>query len=235
MPKLVIKSHRPWQMALAIIALSAIIAVFTWLLLDTNHWQVIYNQLRGNITTKELLESNQAFREENNELKGTIVRLQQTTQLDKETAIHLQNELKSLQDEVYRQKRELEFYQGVMDTTRGVSGLDIHGLYVEPLFKPNQYVIKLVLTNVTRSDKLLEGYLELQINGIKDSKKQKLNLSDLVLDENTDFKFELKSFRRVEFNFKLPNEFLAERVLVQVYVGNAKEPPINKIFDWQLN
>ncbi|MGK0298887.1 MAG: hypothetical protein ACI9XC_002511, partial [Gammaproteobacteria bacterium] len=191
MSKFIIKNHRPWQMAIAIITLSMVISIFTWLLLDTNHWKVIYHQLSGNITTKDFLASNQTYRDENSQLKGQIIMLQQTTQLDKDTAIHLQNELKSLQDEIYKQKRELEFYQGVMDASRGASGLDIHGIYVEPLIKPNQFVIKLVLTNVTLSDKLLEGSLEIHIDGMQNKNKHNLDISTILLDENTDLTFEL--------------------------------------------
>jgi hypothetical protein len=235
MPKFIIKSHRPWQMAVAIIALSMVISIFTWLLLDTNHWKVIYHQLSGNIITKDLLDSNQKYRDENSQLKGQIAMLQQTTQLDKGTAIHMQNELKSLQDEIYQQKRELEFYQGVMDATRGASGLDIHGIYVEPLTKPNQYVIKLVLTNVTLSDKLLEGSLDIHIDGMQNKNKHNIDISTILLDENTELTFKLKSFRRVEYEFELPAEYLARRILVKVYVGNAKEQPISKIYDWPLN
>ncbi|MGY8813205.1 MAG: DUF6776 family protein [Gammaproteobacteria bacterium] len=234
MSKFIIKSHRPWQMAVAIIALSMVISIFTWLLLDTNHWEVIYHQLSGNITTKDLLGSNQKYRDENSQLKDKIIMLEQTTQLDKDTAIHMQNALMSLQDEIYKQKRELEFYQGVMDATRGASGLDIHGIYVEPLTKPNQYVIKLVLTNVTLSDRLLEGSLDIQIDGMQNKNKHNLDISTILLDENASLTFELKSFRRVEYEIELPTEYLPHRILVKVHVGNAREQPISKIYDWPL-
>jgi hypothetical protein len=235
MPRLVIKSHRPWQMAIAIIALSMVISVFTWFLLDNNHWQVIYNQLSGNLKTKDLIETNQTLEDANSELQGKVLMLLQTTQLDKETAVHMQNELMSLQDEIYRLKRELEFYQGVMDTTRRVTGLDIHGIYVEPLLKPNQYVIKLVLTNVATSDRVLEGKLDINFEGIQNNNKQRMNINDILISESTDLSFELKSFKRVEYVFELPAEFAVSRVQVNVNVKNANELPISKIYDWTLN
>ena len=235
MPRLVIKNHRPWQMAIAIIALSMVISLITWLLLDNNHWQVIYDQLSGNLTTRDLIETNQVLLDENTELKGRIIMLEQTTSLDKDTAIHLQNELTTLQDEIYQLKRELEFYQGVMDTTRRVSGLNIHGIYVESLSKPNQFVLKLVLTNVVRNDRVLQGKLDINIEGIQNNRKQKLNMRNILIDESADLSFELKSFRRVEYAFEIPHEFVANRVLVKVTMRNTREPPMNKVYDWPLD
>jgi hypothetical protein len=173
--------------------------------------------------------------EENNELTSRMLMLEQTTRVDQDTAIHVQNELKSLQEEIYQLKRELEFYQGVMDTTRRVTGLDIHGIYVEPLAKPNQYVVKLILTNVARNDRIIEGNLVIEIDGYQNNRKQKLNMGKLLIDDNVDLSFELKSFKRVEYLFELPGDFQAERVLVQVNPKNTKDNSINKIYDWLVN
>ena len=235
MARLIIKSHRPWQLAIAIIILSMVISLFTWLLLDNNHWQVIYGQLSGNTDTRELIEANQGLQDENKALQGRILMLDQTTQLDKQTAVIMQNELKALQDQIYQLKRELEFYQGVMDTNQSVSGLEIHGIYIEPLSKSNQFLIKLVLTNVTLSDRLLQGSLEIMIEGDHNGTKQSLNMSKLLIDERVELSFELKNFKRVEYRFELPSEFNAERVIVKVSQNNRNEPPISGTYDWPLN
>ena len=57
MSSLVVKNHRPWQFAAAIVILSMFLASFTWLLLDKGHWALIYEQIGDNQEWKKPLGS----------------------------------------------------------------------------------------------------------------------------------------------------------------------------------
>jgi len=231
-PKLVIKSHRPWQLAIAIMILSMVMALITWLLLDNSYWRVIRDRTSGNMETKHLLEAREELLSQNKSLQDQVLMLEQTTRLDMETATLLQGELILLQDEVSRLKRELEFYQAVMDTARKSTGIDIHGLHVEPLNRENHYLIKLVLTNVAKSDRVIEGNLDISLEGLQDKQKLALNLGELSI-EVSDFAFEFKNFSSLEYRIELPAGFLAERMLIQV--NPRGESVFSKIFDWPVN
>ncbi len=232
MPRLVIKSHRPWQFAAAVILLSMAIAILTWTMLDRSHWSYIVNRITGNNESRQLWENNQELIKESRQLQEQIIRYEQTTRLDQETTAMMQEELVNLQDEIYRLKHELEFYQGVMDSARNITGIDIHGLYIEPLARENQYHMKLVLTHVTKSAKVIEGRLDIAIEGLQNRERIKLDLSGLSLDEKIDLTFTLKSFRMVEYRFELPPEFLAEKVQVRILSGSRNEPAMDKVYDW---
>lgn len=221
-------------MALAIVTLSMVISLITWFFLDNNHWQVIHKQLIGNTSSKELIDENQVLQADNNELNEKILMLEQTTRLDQETAIGMQQELMVLQDEVYKLKRELEFYKGVMDTSKSASGFDIHGIYIEPLNKPGHYHMKVVLTNVDKADRLLEGSLDMNIDGMQNNRKQTLNISTIIVDELGGLSFELKNFKQIELNFALPLEFEPERVKVISNFNKANIPPLIRIYEWPI-
>ena len=234
MTNLVIKSHRPWQLAIAIVALSMVIAIVTWLLLDNSHWRIINGRIGDSNDARSLLETNAELLKQNKELHERILMFEQTTQVDKDTAVLLQGELVTLQDEIYRLTRELEFYQGVMDSARKVTGMALHGLYVEPLTRENQYHMKLVLTRVVKSDKVIQGGVDVNIEGKQNNRKVKLNMSALSIDEKPVMTFELKNFQRVEYQFEFPQDFLAERVLVHVNPKDKNEVAISKVYDWPL-
>lgn len=221
-------------MALAITSLSMVLAMVTWLMLDSGHWSIIRDKLEGNRQMKLLWETNQGLVKENKVLEDRVLMLEQTSRLDKDTATLMQRELIALQDENHGLKRELEFYQGVMDAARKVSGIDIPGLYIESLHRVNQYQMKLVLTHVAKSDKVIKGSLDINIEGVENKTKVELNLKDLLIDEKTDLSFELKNFRKVEYRFELPHEFLAERVLVRIQPSGRNESPVLKIYDWPV-
>jgi hypothetical protein len=211
-----------------------VIATVTWLLLDSSHWSLINDRLGDNNDSRSLLEANDALLKQNKELQDRVLMFERTTEVDKETATLLQEEMIALQNEIYRLKRELEFYQGVMDSARQITGMDVHGIHVEPLNRENQYLIKLVLTRAAKSDKVMTGGLDINIEGMQNNRKIRLNLARVSIDEKPDMTFELKNFARVEYQLELPADFLAERVLVQVSPKDKNELAISKVYDWPL-
>ncbi len=122
MPRLVVKNHHPLQWSIAIVILSMIIAFITWLMLDVSHWSVIYDRVSDNQNHKRLMELNYSLEEENQVLRERVLMLERTESLDKQTAALIQDDLKAQQDEIYRVKGELEFYQGIMAAARETKG-----------------------------------------------------------------------------------------------------------------
>ena len=84
-----------------------------------------------------------------------------------------------------------------MDTSKSVSGFDIHGIYIEPLNKPSHYHMKVVLTNVDKANRILQGSLDMDIDGMQNNRKQTLNISTIVVDELGGLSFELKNFKQI--------------------------------------
>ena len=235
MSRLVVKAHRPLQFAIAIISLSAIIALITWLVLDRSHWSFIYERFDKNQDQKLLWEVNKVLERDNKELQDRVVTLERITELDKQTTVLLQQELTSLQDEISRLKRELEFYQGVMDATRKSSGLDVHGIHVTPLSRERSYHLSLVLTHVTKGDKVAEGVMDITIEGTVGEAVQKFKLEKLNIDETLDLAFKFKNFKRFESNITLPLELAPRKVIVEIQPKDKKQANIKKVFDWPLS
>ncbi len=234
MPRLVIKSHRPWQWTIAIIALSMAIALVTFLLLDNSYWRILTASIGENNNTQTLQETNRELELENRELNNRILMLEQTTRLDKETATMLQGEMIVLQDQIYQQKQELEFYQGVMDAARKTVGMDIHGLYIEPVNGNNRYLLKLVLTHVSKNDSVIKGSLNITIEGAQNGERNRLDMAGLSIDEKPEFGFEIKSFKRLEYRFELADGFVADQVVVRIEPKTSGESAISKTYDWPL-
>ena len=180
MSGLVVKTHRPWQFAVAIVVLSMFLATLTWLMLDKSHWSIIYDRIGDNQDWKHLWEVNQSLQEERVALQDRVLMLERTTSVDKQTAALLQDEIKTLQETIYTLKGELEFYQGIMDSTRDSKGLNVHGIYIEPLSQPQAYRLKLVLTHVAKSSILAEGSMTISIVGTQNAEVQHLMIEDIA-------------------------------------------------------
>ena len=91
-------------------------------MLDKGHWALIYDRISDSEDWKNLWEVNQSLLEERVALQERVLMLERTTSVDKQTAAILQDEIRTLQDKVYALKGEREFYEGIMDATRGATG-----------------------------------------------------------------------------------------------------------------
>jgi len=209
-----------------------IIAIITWLMLDVSHWSVIYDRISDNQIQKQLRELNYSLEEENQGLNERILMLERTQFMDKHTAVLLQDALRTQQDEIYRLKGELEFYQGIMAAARETKGLNIHGIYIESLPQQQSYRLKLILTNVAKSVKVAEGVLDISFEGIQFGSTQHINLQDITLDKTLELSYKFRNFKRFESNLELPEGFVPRRVFIELQPKRKKQSKIKKVFDW---
>ncbi len=232
MSSLVVKNHRPWQFAAAIVVLSMFLASITWLLLDKGHWALIYERLGDNQEWKNLWEVNQSLEQERLALQERVLMLERTTSVDKQTAAILQDEIKSLQESLYKMTGELEFYEGIMDATRGAKGLNIHGIYIEPLPQPGTYRLKLVLTHVAKGSIEATGTMKISIIGKMNEAEHEFKIGDLAIGENIDLNYKLRSFKRLQIKLALPENFVADRVAIELQPKSRNQAIIKEVFDW---
>lgn len=220
------------QWAVAIVALSTLLALFTWFMLDESHWSMIYNRMGINQDFKNLSEVNRKLEKENEGLKEQVLMMKRAAEVDKKTAELLQQNVQNMQDEIYRQKGELEFYRGVMDATRDSKGLNIQGIHIESLPQARSYRLKVILTHVAKGIRMAEGKMTVIIEGLKNGKPSQLNLKNITMDDGLDFSFKFRNFKRFESDLELPPDFVPRRVLIQLQPRGEKKSKIKKVFDW---
>lgn len=232
MQHLIIKRHKSLLLIAAVIALCLLISTSIWFLLDRDRWVYIKSRYLAGEKTQELWRVNRQLEDENGRLKKRVTRLERMNQLDTQTMAQLQKELQRLQDEVYHLKSELEFYQGIMASTRKSDGLSVQGMQIEALGNTGNYRFKLILTHVTKSDKVAEGRIDIDILGQQDGVVRTLNIKDILLDNAKDLSFKFKNFKRFEGNIMLPDGFTPQRLTVRLYSKDKNVSKIERIFDW---
>ena len=232
MNNLVIKQDRPLHMVLVFVASIVLLSTVTWLILDKSHWAFIMAKITGNQQMREILQINRQLEKENEELRDKVLWLERNSDIDKQTLIGIRDQLVNLQDEFYKQKGELEFYKGIMSTTENSLGLNIQGLYIESL-ETNLYRYRIILTNVTKSDKTIEGNATIMFYGkSSDGAAKKLNLKDISTPERKNWKFKFKNFMRLEGSFTVPDGFVPNRINVSLISKGKQEKIAERSFEW---
>lgn len=228
----IIKHHHPYQIAAITLVISLLASISIWLWLDESHWSYIKSRITLNQQNKQIWDENRNLSRENDRLRERVIMLERTTQIDSQAAAELHEEMKKLQDEVFRLKGELEFYQGIMTSTGSTQGLSIQGMQVERLAQSNNYRFKLILTHLAKNDKVAEGTADIILEGVQGGAAKVLNIMDVVLNPAMDLSFKFKNFKRFEGNMMLPEGFVPQRVIVRLQPKDTKLSNIKKVFSW---
>ncbi len=232
MSKLVVKKHRPLEIILAAVIFSAVFSVGVWLFLDANHWSFIKNRLSQSKESHLLWDVNQGLEIENKQLREQVVMLERSHQIDTQVAARLQNEIQNLQDQLYSLKGELEFYQGIMSATTDSKGLNVQGLHIESTDQERLYRFKLVLTNVAKSDRVVEVTMDMSIEGMNEAGSKVLSLNEVTAGKELKREIKFKNFERIEGSLNFPEGFKPLRVVVDIRQKAIKNSTIQKIFEW---
>lgn len=235
MSRLVVKKHRPLEIILAVVLFSAAFSVIVWLLLDANHWRFIKSRLSQSEDSRLLWDVNQSLETENKQLREQVVMLERSTQIDNQVAVRLQNDIQKLQDQVYRLKGELEFYQGIMSATTDSKGLNVQGLHIEATDQERLYHFKLVLTNVAKSDKIIEVTMDMSIEGMNEAGSKVLSLDEVISGNQLKREIKFKNFERIEGNLNFPEGFKPLRVVVDLKQKGIQKSTVHRVFEWPAN
>jgi len=234
MPKLIVEKHEPLVIILVAGLLSALVSVVIWLLLDANHWHAIKNQLIRSEKYRLLWDVNQRLNIDNKQLREEIVILERLTDIDIQAAARSQDDLKALQDQIYHINGELEFYEGIMSATTDFKGLNIQGLHIEGTEQENFYNFKLVLTNVAKSDKIIEVTMTMTIEGMSETGPQILSFDEMGADNKYLRQIKFKNFERIEGNLIFPERFKPLRVVVDLRQKKMKKSAAIRVFEWPI-
>ena len=232
MKRHVVKPHHPLRLLLLVLLIGSMVGGGAWLLAEYSHWQLIRDQMSENYDQKRLWRTNQELEKENARLRRQLAMLKTNDNIDKQATAELQKQLVELQNKVYKLTRELEFYRGIVSSTSEVSGLTIQGLQLEPTRQAGQYRFKLVLTHVAKSDKVIQGTVDVALEGTTNGTSRTLSLMEVMPDQSVSFDYSFKHFKRFEGIVDLPSAFKPRRVRVQLLPKNSSHTRLERVFEW---
>ncbi len=232
MSKLVVKKHRPLEIALYCVLFSIGISFVVWFFLDASFWSSIKGRYERGQEAKTLWQENRKLETENRQLGEKVIMLERLTKLDEATASELQDEIRRLQDRIYELTGELEFYLGIMSSATNSKGLNVQGLKVEETEQPSLYRYKLILTNLAKSDNIIRVNFDMFIEGINGSDSQILPLREISTGSSPKQTLSFRNFERIEGSISVPPGFQPLRVVVEVKQKGVANSSVQRVFEW---
>ncbi|MGX9463266.1 DUF6776 family protein [Shewanella sp. A14] len=116
-------------------------------------------------------------------------------------------------------EKELAFYRSVMVTDADVEGVAIHGVELSQGGIPQQYQLRLVLTQLQKRKAKVKARAEVMLIGMQNGQVTELSL-DKLLNKKLDFEFSY--FQIMDTDIIVPTEFSLQKITVKVKVKASR-------------
>ena len=167
---------------------------------------------------------------ETQSLKAKIVHYERQLQVEQAAQVNLAKELAALQEEDMRIKEEIEFYKNILKVAPGAAGeLKMHSFKLSKGTLENQYNYNIMLMQSGRHDKLVQGQLNLVLQGMRDG--QTVSVPVGVAPEAQGIKINFKYYQRVEGSFSVPDDMTGQALQANFMATGAGQPQISQKMD----
>lgn len=206
--------------------------LFVWIAFELGQIRAGHNSFEARERYNEVERILRQEREGTQQLRERVAQLETNSKIDGEAYAKVEAQLSSLEAEILTQQEDLAFYRGIVADQQ--SGLRVQDFVLWPGNGPRSYSMRLVLAQAMRAGTRISGSVELEIEGVQDSKPRKLGLRDLIAEEprprRLDFSF--RYFQNLEAELVLPEGFVPARVKVKLRPKGKSSESIEKSFDW---
>lgn len=158
-------------------------------------------------------------------LQARIVQLESQLRVANAAQGNLAKEMDAMQDEGMRLKEDLAFYKSIL--AEGGSGvLKIHNVKLTKGARPGEVHYQILLVQSGRHDKVVQGALQLVLNGTQGDKPVSHSLT--AFGQQPGLKVNFKYFQRLEGVFNLPPQINAQNLQVQFLALGGKSPALTQ-------
>ncbi|WP_026375926.1 DUF6776 family protein [Aestuariibacter salexigens] len=175
------------------------------------------------------------LRQENDTLTRDLNVLGVELEVQKLAVTQTQQQLEAQQQQQEAVQRELAFYQRVMAPELTQEGFVIEGLQFTPTSLPRHYRFELVLLQQDQIKSVINGTLQIVVEGSQNGAPVRFRLSELLLPESADIdRFSFKYFQLIDGVVSLPEGFVPEQITVntEIYQFRRKRGELSRTFMW---
>ena len=177
------------------------------------------------------------LQEENNELRQRLAILEGASKMDREALNNVRLQVKQLEDEKERLHKELVFFKSILAPEDMSTGVRMAGFSLLRGDEPGQYRMRLVISQVARSNPFLRGALSLSLLGEQGGKALSIPLQQLVGGEQITTRLGFRYFQalpsdREYLDFTLPEGFQPSEIKVVIQITSGIKQHFEQIYQW---
>ena len=231
---LVVKAHRPWKSKFIWGTTVLVLLIGGWTLFDYGRYLAGYDSQGTENEIKGLLDTQAHLEKRIEGLREDKAVLQRAAQIERKAYNELDTTLKILQAEILEHKEELAFYRGIVSPKDSSSGLYLQNFLLTQNGETRSYRYKVVLTQVLKNSRLINGKVKLQFDGLLEGESKILKLKEVTAKKSKDLNYRFKYFQNVEGVVEFPEGFSLLRVKVQILPRGRQRDMIEKTIEWSI-
>lgn len=140
-----------------------------------------------------------------------------------------QQMLKSIEQEHFKVKKELAFYEKIMAPEKQANGLAIDNITITKTQSAHHYRFQVVLVQHLLRKRYAKGYIDFNIMGSLNGKPVSFSISDLSTLTKKELSFSFQYFQVISGELTLPENFIAEKILVSAILPKGKWQEYNRV------
>lgn len=175
-------------------------------------------------------------RDERREMEEQNAVLARSSQIDREAAIGVRNELAQVQSQVLDLRKELELYRGIVSPGDAEPGLRVQRLELLATATEGRYRFDMTVTQIKRNGNIAQGVIEMEVVGVENGNSAIMLLNKLDANGEKPLAFNFRYFQHFQGEFGLPLDFEPKKVRIKLIPQGKKQPPaVEKEFPWPLS
>jgi len=237
--KLIVKSHEPTRLRVAVAALVLLLIAGSWGLFEWGRKAAGYNRVEAARVRGALNDQISALEKDNAIFRRDLALLRTSDRVDQEAYGQVSVELDDLQSQIAELNEELAFYRGIMSPTDGRSGLQIKAVQISPGTDSGNFNLRLILVQAGRHDSRVQGNVDFSIVGESIAAENDelagpvtINLSQLT-GETDKLRYSFRYFQVLERDLGLPQGFEPKTIEISLS-GGRKGNEVSASFPWQI-
>jgi len=172
-------------------------------------------------------------RTERRQLEEQNAVLARSSQIDREAAIGVRNDLAAAQSQVLDLRKELELYRGIVAPGDAEPGLRVQHLEFGRAHDAGHYLFDMTIVQVKRNGSTAEGVIQMEVTGEESGSAAIMLLNDLGDNGEKPLEFNFRYFQHFQGEFGLPLDFKPKKVRIKLITKGKNSPPsIEKDFAW---
>lgn len=148
----------------------------------------------------------------------------------------LQTLTEQLQQQVADQEKDLTFYRKLMASEPGKEGLDLNAWSLTRLTE-RVYLLRLTFVQYAQQHPLMNASLQILVNGQENQQSMQYDIQALRLgdqDAQTEQRLRFRYFQIVEIHFTLPENFVAESIIIDAMLAVRNAKAWQREIPWQV-
>jgi len=238
--KIVIARHRPWLKTGLVAGGVSLLAVLMWGLYSYTRATTVSDFARAQTELeraqderRNLSRDLRAARAEVEDLRNQLAYQKRSVEIDGHACDEVRQSLTALQSEVSSLREQLTFYRGMSPTGQTRSGVRVHDIKLEPKDRePGTYSYDLTLIQSAQKDRFFGGNVRMEIQGLNGAVRHNLPLEDIAVGDIKKLIFSMKYYEEFRGEFRLPEGFKPQRVVVSLQIDGENTPRPEESFEW---